>query len=334
MNEKILTISIAAYNVEKFIKRTLDSIVDSKMLDDIEVFIVDDGGNDNTYDIAKTYEKKYHSVFYAVHKTNGGYGSTVNYSIDNATGKYFKLLDGDDWYDSDGLKMLISKLKNTNVDMVVTKFDRYFSNYISPGINFDENYYNKIFDIKDFKYYNGIEMHATTFKTEVLKKSKMRLKEHSLYTDNTYDAIPLLYVKNLIIYDFVVYNYQLGLADQSVNRQSFLKHINELYEICCDLIEFHKKNLEYILNNNDYLTSRVSATLIDYFGVLMFKNISKETLNEIKNFDNMIYSEDIHLYKRMENLNRKASRFLKILRKSHYLLYYPMHLFYKICKRN
>ncbi len=106
--EKLLTISIAAYNVEGYIRNTLDSLIVPEILDKLEVFIVDDGGNDNTLQIAREYESKYPETFHAVHKENGGYGSTVNYSIAHATGKYFKLLDGDDWYLSRNLKRLIS----------------------------------------------------------------------------------------------------------------------------------------------------------------------------------------------------------------------------------
>ena len=66
--EKLLTISIAAYNVEGYIRNTLDSLIVPEILDKLEVFIVDDGGNDNTLQIAREYESKYPETFHAVHK--------------------------------------------------------------------------------------------------------------------------------------------------------------------------------------------------------------------------------------------------------------------------
>ena len=93
--DKILTISIAAYNVEKFLRSTLNSLCEQTVIEDLEIFVVDDGSTDETLCIAQEYEKKFPDSFFAVHKENGGYGSTVNYSIAHATGKYFKLLDGD-----------------------------------------------------------------------------------------------------------------------------------------------------------------------------------------------------------------------------------------------
>ena len=73
---KTLTISIAGYNVEKYIRETLDSLCLGTIIEDIEVFVVDDGGKDNTYEIAKEYEEKYPNSIHAVHKENGGWGST------------------------------------------------------------------------------------------------------------------------------------------------------------------------------------------------------------------------------------------------------------------
>ena len=119
---KILTISVAAYNVEAYIKENIESIVAAKVKDDIEIFVVDDGGKDGTYEIAEDYKNLYPGIVHAVHKENGGYGSVQNYSIAHATGKYFKILDGDDWMDTEGLTKLVEYLKASDVDAVVTNY--------------------------------------------------------------------------------------------------------------------------------------------------------------------------------------------------------------------
>ncbi len=104
--EKTLSISIAAYNVEEFLKNTLDSLVAPEIMDDIEVLIIDDGSKDNTAAIGKEFVDKYPNSFKVISKPNGGYGSTINAAIDAATGQYFKTLDGDDWYDTENLVRL------------------------------------------------------------------------------------------------------------------------------------------------------------------------------------------------------------------------------------
>lgn len=91
---KVLSISIAAYNVEKYILKTLDSLVDPAILDKIEVLIEINGATDSTEAIVQPYIDKYPNTFKLIRRNeNGGYGATINMSMDAATGKYFKLLD-------------------------------------------------------------------------------------------------------------------------------------------------------------------------------------------------------------------------------------------------
>ena len=116
--EKILSVSIASYNVEKFIRKALDSCCIPEIMDRLEVIVVNDGSTDSTLEIAREYETKYPETFRVIDKINGGYGSTVNASIRVAAGRYFRLLDGDDWFDRDGLVKFIEELSVAEEDMV------------------------------------------------------------------------------------------------------------------------------------------------------------------------------------------------------------------------
>lgn len=120
--EKILTVTVPSYNVEKFLENTLDSFVDERVLDDIEVLIVDDGSKDKTAEIGRKYEEKYPDTFRVISKENGGHGSTINRGIGEAKGKYFKVVDGDDWVDQDGFAELIQRLKTCDADYVFTNY--------------------------------------------------------------------------------------------------------------------------------------------------------------------------------------------------------------------
>ena len=84
---KTLSISVAAYNMEKLIRQNLDSFVSSKYADEIEVLVIDDGSKDSTADIAREYEQKYPDTVRLITQDNSGPGSTVNRGMDNATGK-------------------------------------------------------------------------------------------------------------------------------------------------------------------------------------------------------------------------------------------------------
>ena len=318
---KVLTISIAAYNVEKYINKALDSLIDDEILNKIEVIVVDDGSTDDTLSLIKEYELKYPDTFNIVSKENAGYGSTVNYSIKNASGKYFKLLDGDDWYDTDGLKSLIYELEQTDVDIVFNLFNKIINGKIISGIGFDNKYFCREFGIEELDINEGIPMHSVTYKTSVLKESGLLLKERKFYTDNYYVSIPLTRVNTVKFLNFPVYNYRLGLSGQTMNRAVNIKHIDDLKEISLDLIDYFSK-IDTSCKSYIYLCTRIAATCTDYFAALLTLPISKESLVQIKEFDYKVKQKSKTLYDRMATLDRKAARTLRIVRKYNYNLYW------------
>ena len=81
--------------------------------DEVEVIIVDDGSTkDNTYEIAKRYEKEYPDIVKAVHQENGGHGEAVNTGLKHATGRFFKVVDSDDWVDGKSYKRMLATLRS------------------------------------------------------------------------------------------------------------------------------------------------------------------------------------------------------------------------------
>ena len=110
--EKLLTIVVPAYNVEKYIKNCLDSFIDLSVLRSLEIA-----------SRAHTYEQKYPYSFKVLSKENGGHGSTINYAIPRATGKYFKVVDGDDWLDKSLLPQFVQLLKHTHSDVISNDFN-------------------------------------------------------------------------------------------------------------------------------------------------------------------------------------------------------------------
>ena len=78
MSEKLLTVSVAAYNMEKYIAENLRSMLEIDEADRLEIFVVDDGGTDSTYSLAKELEEKYPGIVYAVHKENGTQRASIS----------------------------------------------------------------------------------------------------------------------------------------------------------------------------------------------------------------------------------------------------------------
>jgi len=123
---KLLTITIPTYNVENYLGRCLDSLTyDESILDDLDIIVVNDGSKDNSLKVAKEYEKKY-SCIRVIDKENGGHGSTINVGIKLAKGKYFRVIDSDDWVNIDEFKEYINTLKKLDQDIILTDFSREF----------------------------------------------------------------------------------------------------------------------------------------------------------------------------------------------------------------
>ena len=121
--EKILTIVIPTYNMQDYLRRCLDSlIVPEEQMQLLEVLVVNDGSKDNSSAIAHEYQDKYPDTFRVIDKENGNYGSCVNRGLKEASGKYIKILDADDWFDKTILARYVEFLKTLNVDLVLTDY--------------------------------------------------------------------------------------------------------------------------------------------------------------------------------------------------------------------
>ena len=314
---KVLTISVAAYNVEPYIIQNIESILASKVRDAIELLVVDDGGKDGTYEIAKGYEEKYPGIVHAVHKENGGYGSVQNYSIAHATGKYFKILDGDDWMDTEGLTKLVEYLKRSDVDAVVTNYKK------GPDKDslslFDFSKYcdsRKLFDPNTLQV--AVGMWALVLKTEVLRKTGVVLPEHTLYTDRIYSTVPFSYVEKMVYLDFPVYCYRTGREGQSVSRESRIKHIDEYLSVtetlCKHYAEDNREHKEYVL-------LKASAAYKVSIRALLLLDANEDNKKKLVDYEKRVKSIAPDVYKKAASLKTRMGWIITFLRMTGYAGY-------------
>ena len=118
MNEKVLTVVVPSYNVEAYLADTLKSFIHPDIMEEVEVLIVNDESTDSTEEIGRSFEVRYPQTFRVITKKNGGHGSTINRGIQEAAGRYFKVVDGDDWVDTENFRKLVKMLKRLDVDVI------------------------------------------------------------------------------------------------------------------------------------------------------------------------------------------------------------------------
>lgn len=116
----LLSIIIPSYNMEEYIGNNLKRLVATQHLDKIEIIVVNDGSKDNTSAIAHEYQQQFPQNIIVVDKENAHYGSCINKGLALARGKYFRILDADDFFEPDALDAFVEKLETCDADLVVT----------------------------------------------------------------------------------------------------------------------------------------------------------------------------------------------------------------------
>lgn len=324
---KILTISIAAYNVEEYITETLDSLVNSKYIDDLEIFVVDDGGQDATLAIAQDYQEKYPNSVFPIHKNNGGYGTTVNYSLEQATGKYFKLLDGDDWVQTDALDQLVQKLKVIDTDLVVTSFlkgsdmsemeKQTYDSYLIAG---------QEMLISALSTPPILGMWAMCYKTAVLRQSSLKLPERLFYTDQIFCTIPIPFTETIQYFDYAVYCYRLGRDGQSVSKESRLKNVQMTLDICQQLVTYITDYEGH--PNYSYLLRRVGSYYVSALKTILLSPMSSDTIARFKAYDQLIKRISPKIYQSILT-EGKTGKVIALARRTNYVSLWLLKLIYK-----
>lgn len=113
----LISVIVPIYNMEKLMRKCLDSIL-VQTFTDYECLLIDDGSKDGSPAICDEYAAK-DSRFKAYHKPNGGLSDARNFGLAHAIGEYTIFFDPDDWVDSDCLKDMYAKTVETNADMVM-----------------------------------------------------------------------------------------------------------------------------------------------------------------------------------------------------------------------
>lgn len=306
---KILSVAIPCYNSEEYMEKCINSLLPGG--EDIEILIVDDGSlKDDTAAVADAYQEKYPTIIKAIHQENGGHGSAVNTGIANATGVYFKVVDSDDWVDSDVLLKIIGILKEliAGPDTV----DMFISNYIYDKVGQKRKRVmqyrsampkDRVFtwdEMKPMRLGHYILMHSVIYRTGVLRECELELPRHTFYVDNIFVFQPLLSVKKLYYLDAEFYHYFIGREDQSVNEQVMIGRIDQQIRVNKLMIDFLAgKNIK-IKRLKNYMISYLDI-ITTISSVLLLRSETEENFQKKQEIWQYLKKADKHLYYKMRH---------------------------------
>lgn len=282
MANKVLSVVVPTYNMEAYLPHCLDSVTREDMPNTLEVIVVNDGSKDRSLEIAKQYQEKRPDIIQIIDKPNGHYGSCINEALKVATGKYFRPLDADDWFDTDALITLLNKLSSISVDLILTKSNQVSktgTKTIGTSLIPEKRYSKKSISLLVKQKSSSCTMHTMTYKTSILKNSNLKLSEGICYTDIEYVVQPFPFVTSFLFFDLCLYQYTWGREGQSMERKAFISNRFHKYQICKSFLNCKR------YSKNSFTYKKIYEELVSYFYTILFlrpaNNDDDESLKEI-----------------------------------------------------
>lgn len=296
--DKLLTIVIPTYNMEDLLEHCLNSlIIASNLMEQLEVLVIIDGATDCSSEIAHKYETIHPQTFRVIDKENGNYGSCINRGLQEAKGKYIKILDADDSFDNEALSTFIKSIKGTDYDLILTNYC--FKNsygHTTETKHFDIPFNTSLSSLMLPELGAHMAMHAVTYKTDNLRRIKYHQSEGISYTDQEWIFTPMTTVKTFTYIPICLYNYLIGREGQTMNFSNMSRNIHHNLTVMRTLI----KTYTGTPNDSDiheYLKNRIEC-LAEYIYTLYLYNMPKVDASQLADFDKELRDTcpPLHLY--------------------------------------
>lgn len=240
---KTVSVIVPVYNVESYLKRCLNSLV-NQTLNDIELILVNDASTDNSLNILKNYASEYNNIIVIDSKVNLRQGGARNLGIQKATGEYIGFVDSDDWVSLDMFEKLYKKAVETNSDVVDS--DYHIANDDSILEVVTSNTTHQLGDLtlskKKSLIINTGRMWTKIFKREIFSKHNISFPEKLTYEDNPVLPILLANAQKLSKVEEPLYFYFKNTNSTTTIKDSY-HHFDRLKTSIILLEEFKDRAL-------------------------------------------------------------------------------------------
>lgn len=342
--EKLLTVTVPAYNAEQYLSANLESMLSvgdffhedmdretrDYILNRLEILVIDDGSTDRTAQTADGFQERFPHTIRVIHKENGGHGSGINAGIQNARGRYFKVVDADDWVDPSAFFQLLRFLETTEDDVVSSGFywrrengqedcrtfpKKRETEEPFPGVRYRHSY--RFHEVADHLY---LKMHNLTIRTEILRKEQVVIDEHCFYVDSEFILYPILGVDTISFLQEVVYQYRVGRAGQSVTPERMKRNERQYDHVLQQLLGYYQTRVcaagipEY---KKKYVENIISRLIAGRIKLLLSRPIGFGSCRSLVSFDRRIRKNYPEIY--AANFNRAVS----LLRLCPMIVYWP-----------
>ena len=299
-----ISIIVPIYNVNKYLRQCLNSIV-NQTLKNIEIICINDGSTDNSLEIIMEYIQDNRIII--INKSNSGYGNSMNQGIEFASGKYIGIVESDDYVDINMFGILYNFTENGNIDMVRSDYFTYFNEHeINPvKFNIIKPIYNKTFNPIEFPniFLININIWAEIYKKDLIIKNKIKFLSTpgASYQDTSFFFKTLFKSKKIFYLNKPFYYYR----QTNINSSVKVKNLNKILFIIKEYQEIEKychKDLKSFNKIKTYFyTKKIRSLLWNLIRV-----------DKKKEFIKLIYQEIYEILKDNNYLDNLFNKYEKI----------------------
>lgn len=263
--EKILSVAVPAYNAEHCLETCLSSMLAPDVLERLEIIVIDDGSTDSTGRIADRYAAKYPMSISVIHKENGGHGSGINAAAKAAGGKYFRVVDADDWLITGNLAAHLDELEHCGADVVVNSFHRVkMKSGRRIPVEIPLPLRGLTVSLEELPpllgaVRNCFTIHGISYRLECYRASGALLSEKVFYEDNEFTTLPFSHVRSVFFSPLFLYQYLIGNQEQSVSDQNQVKRLPQLEQVLFRICGFLRGEEKLPPAARGYITEKAAA---------------------------------------------------------------------------
>lgn len=218
-----VSVIVPVYNVEKYLKRCLDSLI-NQTLSDIDIICINDGSKDSSLQILDQYAQK-DSRIVIYNQENSGLSVARNTGLEHASGEYIGFVDSDDWVDLDFYEKLYNSAKNNNADIAVADFIREHPNKKPKRLKLKEE---KIYTTPEDKFMI-CKVHREgcvwnkIYRTEFIKSINLKFVPKMYYEDRDFTIRSLYFSKKLVTTPNTYYRYFVNPKSIVNKRRNYIQ---------------------------------------------------------------------------------------------------------------
>jgi len=300
--DKMISVIIPVYNVEKYLKKCVDSVI-NQTYKNLEIIIVDDGSTDNCPNICDEYIKK-DSRVKVIHKKNGGLSSARNAGLEVAKGDLLGFVDSDDFIELEMYEKLKQNMDKYNSDIAICQFYYKFKYSLKKlhGLKAEKVYEGKdiFLNMKDIQAIAWNKL----YKREIF--NNVRYPEGKLFEDMWVLCDVLNNAKKVSYLNEPLYDYRLRKG--SISRDYDERHTDLIAGFDSRIAFFEKKQYIDLKVKNMYLKI---FGIINYAGKLNVKNLTDKRIVSYIDIANQIAQEIQDSEYLDENEKSKVKEFLQ-----------------------